>query len=114
MWNTVAMKKKTQPFMLPVPIIFLRIFVLIPDSYGIKLDQANDVNILDSEILGRRQGNGIDLWKSNRNQFKNFTISNVSDGIYLEQSNGNTLHSNKIENSRYGMHLMFSNDNVLK
>ena len=48
---------------------------------GISLDEANDVTIQDSEIMGRRQGNGIDLWKSNRNQFKNLIISNVSDGI---------------------------------
>ena len=39
--------------------------------YGIRLDQANDVRIIDSEITGRRQGNGIDLWKSNRNQIEN-------------------------------------------
>ena len=41
------------------------------DGYGIRLDEANDVRIQDSEIMGRRQGNGIDLWKSNRNQFEN-------------------------------------------
>ena len=80
---------------------------------GISLDEANDVTIQDSEIMGRRQGNGIDLWKSNRNQFENLIISNVSDGLYLEQSNENILHSNNIERSRYGIHLMFSNDNVL-
>ena len=81
--------------------------------YGIRLDQANDVTIIDSEIHGRRQGNGIDLWKSNRNQFKNLIISNVTDGIYVEQSHKNSLLKNKIQNSRYGIHLMFSNDNVL-
>ena len=71
---------------------------------GISLDEANDVTIQDSEIMGRRQGNGIDLWKSNRNQFENLIISNVSDGLYLEQSNENILHSNNIERSRYGIH----------
>jgi len=81
--------------------------------FGIRLNQANDVTIRDSEIIGRKRGNGIDLWKSNRNQFENLIINNVSDGIYLEQSNENTLHRNNIQNSRYGMHLMFSDDNVL-
>jgi nitrous oxidase accessory protein len=80
---------------------------------GIVLDGANDVTIQDSKITGRRQGNGIDLWRSNRNHFENLMISNVFDGLYIEQSNENTLHKNKIEKSRYGMHLMFSNDNVL-
>ncbi len=82
-------------------------------SYGIRLDQASDVRIVDSKIFGQRQGNGIDLWKSNHNQIENLLISNVADGIYLEQSNENTLLKNTIQRSRYGMHLMFSNDNVL-
>lgn len=30
---------------------------------GISLDQANDVTIKNSDIRGRKQGNGIDLWK---------------------------------------------------
>ena len=70
---------------------------MIQDGYGIRLDEANDVRIEDSEIMGRRKGNGIDLWKSNRNQIENLFISNVADGIYLEQSNENILHRNKIE-----------------
>ncbi|MFS0821703.1 nitrous oxide reductase family maturation protein NosD [Bacillus sp. 1P02SD] len=81
--------------------------------FGIRLDNANGVTIRDSKIKGSKRGNGIDLWKSNRNQFENLLIDNVSDGIYLEQSNENTLYRNDIQNSRYGMHLMFSNDNVL-
>ncbi|MFJ7678532.1 nitrous oxide reductase family maturation protein NosD [Peribacillus sp. NPDC097198] len=80
---------------------------------GIRLDNANDVTIQDSEIMGINRGNGIDLWKSNRNRFENLTITNVSDGIYLEQSDENILHRNNIQKSRYGMHLMFSNDNIL-
>lgn len=81
--------------------------------FGIRLDHANDVTIQDSEIIGINQGNGIDLWKSNRNTFENLVISNVSDGLYLEQSNENILKGNDIQHSRYGMHLMFSNDNIL-
>jgi nitrous oxidase accessory protein len=82
--------------------------------YGIKLEDANEVIVKDSAIVGRRQGNGIDLWKSNRNQVENVKISSVSDGIYLEQSNKNLIFNNTIENSRYGMHLMYSNDNILR
>lgn len=80
---------------------------------GIRLDNANDVTIRDSEIRGSKHGNGLDLWKSNRNLFENLLIDNVSDGIYLEQSNENTLFRNDIQNSRYGLHLMFSDDNIL-
>ena len=81
--------------------------------FGIKLDHANDVTIQDSKIIGKYRGNGIDLWKSNRNKLENLTITNVSDGIYLEQSDENSLHGNNIQKSRYGMHLMFSHDNTL-
>ncbi|WP_428910220.1 right-handed parallel beta-helix repeat-containing protein [Niallia sp. Krafla_26] len=81
--------------------------------FGIRLDEANGITIKDSEIVGRRKGNGVDLWRSNRNQLENLNISNVSDGIYLEQSNENLLRNNTIQMSRYGMHLMFSNDNLL-
>ena len=41
--------------------------------------------------MGTRKGNGIDLWRSNRNQIENLMISNVSDGIYLEQSRENLV-----------------------
>ncbi|MGE7603509.1 right-handed parallel beta-helix repeat-containing protein [Peribacillus sp. NPDC097675] len=81
--------------------------------FGMRLDKANDVTIQGSEIIGINRGNGIDLWKSNRNKLKNLKITNVSDGIYLEQSNENTLYGNNIKKSRYGMHLMFSDDNIL-
>lgn len=80
---------------------------------GIKLDRAADVKIEDSKIVGEKQGNGIDLWKSFRNTITNIKISNVADGIYLEQSEENILFQNTIQNSRYGMHLMFSDDNLL-
>jgi nitrous oxidase accessory protein len=86
---------------------------IVTKRFGIRLDHANNVTIRDSKIIGKKRGNGIDLWSSNRNQFKNLIIVNVSDGIYLEQSNENLIHYNDIQNSRYGMHLMFSNDNVL-
>ncbi|MBA9026563.1 right-handed parallel beta-helix repeat-containing protein [Peribacillus huizhouensis] len=82
--------------------------------FGIRLDNANGVTIKDSEIVGRKQGNGIDLWKSNQNKFENLKINNVLDGIYLEKSDGNTIHRNDIQRSRYGLHLMFSNENVLE
>ncbi|MBM4763811.1 NosD domain-containing protein [Bacillus sp. B15-48] len=82
--------------------------------FGMKLDEANGVTIKDSEIIGRKRGNGVDFWRSNGNQLENLKISNASDGIYLEQSNENIIEKTDIENSRYGMHLMFSNDNVLR
>ncbi|MGE8081950.1 right-handed parallel beta-helix repeat-containing protein [Peribacillus loiseleuriae] len=81
--------------------------------FGIRLDNANGPTIQDSEIVGRKQGNGIDLWKFNQNTFENLKINNVTDGIYLEKSNENALHRNDIQRSRCGVHLMFSNENVL-
>lgn len=82
--------------------------------FGIKLENASEVEVRDSEIIGSNKGNGIDLWKSDHNKIENLHINKASDGIYLEQSNENTLYRNSIENSRYGMHLMFSNDNFIE
>jgi nitrous oxidase accessory protein len=86
---------------------------IVTKRFGIRLDHANDVTIQGSNIMGKKRGNGIDLWKSNRNQLNNLIIGNVADGIYLEQSHENMITNNDIQKSRYGMHLMFSNDNAI-
>ncbi len=81
---------------------------------GIKLEDARNIKIENSMIIGQRRANGIDLWQSNRNLIENIKIQNVRDGIYLEQSDNNTIKDNKIWQSRYGMHLMYSDRTVVE
>lgn len=80
------------------------------EQIGIKLDQASDITILNSNVNGKGKNNGIDLWESPNNTIAGTTLSHVRDGIYLENSNQNVIKQNVIEKSRYGVHLMFSND----
>lgn len=81
---------------------------------GIKLEDARNIKIENSMIVGQRRANGIDLWQSNRNLIENIKIQNVRDGIYLEQSDNNTIKDNTIWQSRYGMHLMYSDRTVVE
>lgn len=81
---------------------------------GIKLENARDIKIENSMIVGQRRANGIDLWQSNRNLIENIKIQNARDGIYLEQSDNNTIKENTIWQSRYGIHLMYSDRTVVE
>ncbi|MFK4293067.1 nitrous oxidase accessory protein [Bacillus sp. RC240] len=81
---------------------------------GIKLENARDIKIENSMIVGQRRANGIDLWQSNRNLIENIKIQNARDGIYLEQSDNNTIKANTIWQSRYGIHLMYSDRTVVE
>ncbi|HDR3909065.1 right-handed parallel beta-helix repeat-containing protein [Bacillus toyonensis] len=81
---------------------------------GIKLEDARNIKIENSIIVGQKRANGIDLWQSNRNLIENIKIQNVRDGIYLEQSDNNTIKENTIWQSRYGIHLMYSDRTVVE
>lgn len=81
---------------------------------GIKLEDARNIKVENSTIVGQKRANGIDLWKSNRNLIENIKIRNVRDGIYLEQSDNNTIRENTIWQSRYGIHLMYSDRTVVE
>ncbi|MDM5235098.1 NosD domain-containing protein [Bacillus cereus] len=81
---------------------------------GIKLEDARNITIENSMIVGQRRANGIDLWQSNRNLIENIKIQDVRDGIYLEKSNNNTIKDNTIWQSRYGIHLMYSDRTVVE
>lgn len=83
-------------------------------NMGIKLEDARNVKLENSMIVGKRRANGIDLWQSNRNFIENVKVKNVRDGIYLEQSDNNTIKDNIIWQSRYGIHLMYSDRTVVE
>lgn len=90
------------------------------NGMGIVLNAANQ-NILrnlsiegafrDSEFTGSmltREGNGIDLFRSNENVIENVKIQYVQDGVYIEQSEKNTIRDSYVAHSRYGFHFMFT------
>ncbi|MBE7105447.1 hypothetical protein FT637_21165 [Bacillus cereus] len=83
-------------------------------NMGIKLEDAKNIKIENSVIIGKGSANGIDLWKSNRNLIENIKIQNARDGVYLEQSDNNTIKDNTIWQSRYGIHLMYSDKTVVE
>ncbi|MDM5186046.1 NosD domain-containing protein [Bacillus sp. DX4.1] len=82
-------------------------------NMGIKLEDAQNIKIESSNIIGKGNGNGIDLWQSGQNLIENVKIQNVRDGIYLEQSDRNKIKHNTIWQSRYGIHLMYSDGTVV-
>lgn len=90
------------------------------NSYGIRLDEANENVLSQIKIEGKRElpinqrKAGIDLWISHNNEVYRNEIKDVEDGIYVESSNHNQIYDNLVTHSRYGYHLMFTKDTVLE
>ncbi len=89
------------------------------NSIGIKLDDANDNELVEITIEGEettpinQRQHGIDLWKSSNNIISHNNITHVQDGIYVESSKKNNILENYVANSRYGYHLMFTEETTL-
>ena len=87
---------------------------------GITLHQANGNHLHDltlenvaphrslSNRMSARDGNGIDLFRSDANRIERITIDGVQDGVYIEQGKDNVVREVQVSNSRYGFHLMFT------
>lgn len=90
------------------------------DSFGIKLDDAHQNELLKVTITGNKDAeiknrkHGIDLYKSHNNEITDAYITHVQDGIYVEKSNENKIRGFNISHSRYGAHLMFTRDTLLE
>ena len=78
------------------------------NGIGMKLNEADQVVVTESSIIGTSEGHAIQLWKSTHNLFSNNSIQEVQDGFYVEYSNHNTFKQNNIQNAHYGIHLMYS------
>ena len=78
------------------------------NGIGMKLEEADQVVVTESSIVGTSEGHAIQLWKSTHNLFSNNSIQEVQDGFYVEYSNHNTFKQNNIQNAHYGIHLMYS------
>lgn len=98
---------------------------IITKARGITLDEASHNFISEIAIIGpyqtmdynasmdSREGNAIDLFRSNDNQLTNISIEYAQDGIYLESSERNIITHCHVQKSRYGFHLMFTKDTKL-
>lgn len=99
-----------------VPAIFIsgsqhrleKAVILHSGGIGVKAENLKGSIFKDITISGTSTNNGIDLWNSIENEFRNVKIDHVQDGFYMENSSGNSFIDNRITDSRYGIHVMFS------
>jgi nitrous oxidase accessory protein len=89
------------------------------DAFGVYLRGAGECVIGRNEISGRTnlasntRGNGIHLWKTQRNRILGNTIHDKRDGMYFSYANENVIAGNNIWNTRFGIHYMYSHQNQL-
>jgi len=91
---------------------------LVYNLFGMWLEKANDLEIINNLITGKRdfsspqRGNGIQLYNCYRAKIINNRISFARDGIYVDVSFNAIFRGNKMHNLRYGTHYMNSHDNI--
>lgn len=67
--------------------------------------------VIGSGVSQTLQGNGIQVWQSDRPEIAGNTVERHRDGIYFEFVTNASVHDNTSRhNQRYGMHFMFSDD----
>lgn len=88
-------------------------------AFGIYLRGADECVLRGNEIWGSTnlasasRGNGIHLWKTQRNRIEGNTIHDKRDGMYFSYANNNLIAGNRIWNTRFGIHYMYSHQNRL-
>ncbi len=91
--------------------------VLQGPGFGIWVDGAPDISVLDNRIDGdtavrsQDRGNGIHLFSVRGGRVAGNRVRYTRDGIYIDNSRDSHLESNTLEDLRYGIHYMFSHDN---
>jgi nitrous oxidase accessory protein len=89
------------------------------DAFGIYLRGANHCSIEHNEIFGgttiapSARGNGIHLWKAQRNSILNNIIQEKRDGMYFSYADYNIIAGNNVSDTRFGIHYMYSHQNQL-
>ncbi|MFN8571021.1 MAG: nitrous oxide reductase family maturation protein NosD [Gemmatimonadaceae bacterium] len=84
--------------------------------FGIYLASTKDCVVRDNTVVGTGvsqtlQGNGIQVWQSERPEIAGNVVEQHRDGIYFEFVTRAVVHDNTSRhNQRYGMHFMFSDD----
>jgi nitrous oxidase accessory protein len=89
------------------------------DGFGIYLRGVDDCVIEGNEIVGRKEtasatrGNGIHLWKAQRNRIVCNSVRDKRDGLYFSYADNNLIAGNHVEETRFGIHYMYSHENRL-
>lgn len=89
------------------------------DAFGIYVRGANECTLERNSIFGTTnlasasRGNGIHLWKTQRNQIVGNMIHDKRDGMYFSYANDNVIAGNRIWDNRFGIHYMYSHQNRL-
>ncbi len=90
---------------------------LLNNTYGIYIQKATNCiinkNVIHSNSTNElNSGNGIHGWQSNNLLIENNSISGHRDGIYFEFVTESSIVNNaSFNNLRYGLHFMFSHNN---
>ena len=92
---------------------------VLGNSFGIYLYAANDNVVSRNFIKGKeieesKRGNGIHLWKSERNIINNNELTANRDAMYFSFAKHNTISDNVAYGQRYGIHYMYSDNNKVE
>ena len=89
------------------------------DGFGIYLRGVNGCQIERNEVIGSKQvapsgrGNGIHLWKAQRNRIMGNTVRDKRDGLYFSYADYNVIAGNDVRETRFAIHYMYSHQNQL-
>lgn len=92
--------------------------VLSYNLFGLWIEKANDVQVLDNNITGKRdydsaqRGNGVQLYNTKGARIIGNEISFVRDALYIDVSHHAIFKQNHLHHSRYGTHYMNSYYNL--
>lgn len=91
---------------------------IVHTLFGLWIERANDVEIANNLIVGRRdlqsaqRGNGIQLYNTLGARILDNHISFTRDGIYVDVSHQAVFRGNRMHDLRYGTHYMNSYRNL--
>ncbi|MEK7758760.1 MAG: NosD domain-containing protein, partial [Pseudomonadota bacterium] len=91
---------------------------IVHTLFGLWIERANDVEIANNLIVGRRdlqsaqRGNGIQLYNTLGARLLNNHNSFTRDGIYVDVSHQAVFRGNRMHDLRYGTHYMNSYRNL--
>jgi len=89
-------------------------------GFGIWLDAAKDVEVIDNvlrgdaELRSQDRGNGIHLFNVRNVRVEGNDVARTRDGIYIDNSSQSFLNHNVLHDLRYGIHYMYAYDNHLE
>ncbi|WP_025823350.1 nitrous oxide reductase family maturation protein NosD [Shewanella marina] len=84
------------------------------NSFGIRADEVQHINISQNQIRGNAQmhkldrGDGIYLKHVKHSIIVGNTVTDVRDGVYIDSSQYSLVTNNTFSNQQYGIHYMYS------